>query len=252
MGGRILKNTKDQISDFIKSDCKHCIVTGSNIEKKYIEILKYLNSLGKKLRILIRVNSMSNTEYFFNKPRKTGKSYRIGNLTIFFDSLQSRSQQNTPREFNCIIVYPINSLIGMTDNNIEDIINHRKSDKVFWISHLDNMDFRYLQEICDVEHNIKIDSNDEQTHERIKDKTDIISTETYSVIEVDGLDYGTIEDAISKEFKLGGVYTSNLGQEMTEGDFGSFIFGGHKKTRTFFIKAKRKDHKYVLLVKQVK
>ncbi|MGL5694656.1 MAG: hypothetical protein ACRCXA_11305, partial [Peptostreptococcaceae bacterium] len=141
------KLTLNQIEEFIKSDSKHCLVKGTDVNKKHLNILKYLNSLGKKLRILIRINSMQNSETFLGYNAQTNKLRKVNNLNIYVDSMQVSSQRNTPKEFSCIIVYPIDSLKGINDKNIDDILNNKVASKIFWISHHDSTDYSYLKEI---------------------------------------------------------------------------------------------------------
>lgn len=244
------EDTHKKLKEFVKSSNKSCLVTGTDLDNKRLEILRYLNSLDKKLRILIRVNSMSNTRQMFMENRKTGIPYTIGSLTIYFDSMNKKSQQKTPDKFNCIIVYPINTLKGITDDNLLDIIKYKECEKIFWISHLDNKDFEYLKLICDIEHNIIINNTDEEVHKRVGDNSYTIKKENYAELIVDNLGYHTVENAISEKYNLGMINSSSLGGEMIVGDFDSFLICGQKKRGTFFIKAKRHKDKYKLIVKK--
>ncbi|MEG2058041.1 MAG: hypothetical protein RRZ84_09085 [Romboutsia sp.] len=189
--------TLNQIEEFIKSDSKHCLVKGTDVNKKHLNILKYLNSLGKKLRILIRINSMQNSETFLGYNAQTNKLREVGNLNIYVDSMQVSSQMNTPKEFSCIIIYPIDSLKGINDKNIDDILNNKVASKIFWISHHDSIDYSYLKEICDIKDEVYIDSDDDIIHNNIKNNTKLKVEETFDKILVDGLSYFHIEDAIN-------------------------------------------------------
>ena len=246
--------TLNKIEEFIKSDSKHCLIKGTNVNKKHLNILKYLNSLGKKLRILIRINSMQNSETFLGYNAKTNKPRKIGNLNIYVDSMQASSQKNTPREFSYIIVYPIESLKGISDKNIDDILNHKVASKIFWISHHDSTDYSYIKEICDIKSEINIDSNDDVIHNNIKNNTRLKEGDKFDKLLVEGLSYYNIEDAINETYKMGGIYTSSMGQELIPGSFGNYTFGGHKSTKVFNIKVKedKEDNKYILLVSKVK
>lgn len=246
--------TMNKIEEFLKSDNKHCLIKGTDINKKHLNILKCLNSTGKKLRILIRINSMQNSETFLGCKVQTNKPQKIGNMSIYVDSMQVSSQKNTPKEFSCIIIYPIDSLKGINDKNIHDILNNKLASKVFWISHHDSIDYSYIEEICDIKHEINIDSDDDVTHNNIKSNTKVKEEYKFDKLLVDGLDYYHIEDAINKKYNLGGVYTSSMGQEMIPGSFDNYIFGGHNSTKEFNIKVKedKEDNKHVLLVSKVK
>lgn len=241
----------EEFDKFIDSDEKNCLITGTLINKKHLSVLKYLNDLGKKIRILVRVNSMSNLEDFFGKKYKTGAPYKVGNLTIYFDSMDSKSQRNTPREFSGILIYPANSLKGVDDKNIIDVLNFRESQKVFWISSHDNTDFGSLKELCDIKHNVVINDSDAQLHNRVLDNTTQEKQSELLKIEVENLSYSSIEIGIAKFFKLGNVYTSSLSQSMNVGEFDCFILGGERRTSSFIIKAKKDEvGQYYILIKE--
>ena len=138
----------EDLNKFIKSESSNCIVLGTDVQKKHLNVLKYLNDLGMKLKVLIRINAMNECEYLLEK-FKTGVPKKVQNLTIYVDSMNVKSQNNTPRNFNCIVVYPIDSLKGISDPNISDILNYREVEKVFWVSNHDSYDYSYLKEICD-------------------------------------------------------------------------------------------------------
>lgn len=244
----------EKLDDFIKSDSKHCLVIGTDLQKKHKNILVYLNKLGKKLRILVRINSMQECEYMLGSKFKTGTPKKIGNLIIYVDSMNVTSQSNTPREFSCIIVYPIGSLKGINDNNLTDILNFRKADKVFWVSNHDNIDYSYLKAICDIKDIIEINAEDDVIHERILTNNIIKENEDFDKLYVDNLSYYKVEEALNNKYNLGGVYTSSMGQELVIGHFGEYIFGGSRATKEFFIKVlnEKENEKYVLLVKQNK
>lgn len=147
---------KEQFEKTIQYESKSILVTGSNSFTKYLKVLQYLDSLGKRLKVLIRINSIQNSETILKDNIKMGTPRKVGNLTIYVDSMQSISQRNTPRDFNYIIVYPIDSLEGVGDDNIDDILNYRQAEKILWISCQDLDDYIYVKEICDIEAEIVI------------------------------------------------------------------------------------------------
>lgn len=241
-----------ELDSFIKSDSKHCLIVGTDVQNKHFNVLKYLNNLSKKLRILVRINSMTDCEYILKYKAKTGIPKRVDNLSIYVDSMQSKSQELTPREFNCILVYPIGSLKGIKDNNIDDILNYRDTEKVFWISNHDNVDYSYLKDICNIKHTIFMNNNDDDIHDRILNNSTISrNKEEFKVAYVDNLSYHRVEEVIDSIFNMGGIYTSSMGHTLTLGEFGEYIFGGNKKSKTVFIKVREdmENDKYVLLIK---
>lgn len=240
----------EDLNKFIKSESSNCIVLGTDVQKKHLNVLKYLNDLGMKLKVLIRINAMNECEYLLGK-FKTGVPKKVQNLTIYVDSMNVKSQNNTPRNFNCIVVYPIDSLKGISDPNISDILNYREAEKVFWVSNHDSYDYSYLKEICDISDVIEMDNDDESIHNRIVNNTNKVERENFNKLYVDNLSYYKIEEALNSKYNLGGIYTSSMGTELLPGQFGEFTFGGHKATKVFSIKVKeeKENGKYVLLVK---
>ncbi|WP_346878988.1 hypothetical protein [Clostridium sp. UBA7791] len=241
-----------ELDSFIKSDSKHCLILGTDIQNKHWNVLRYLNRLSKNLRILIRIDSMTECEYILKYKAKTGSPKKIKKLSIYVDSMQSKSQQSTPRKFNCILIYPIAGLKGIKDKNIDDILNHMYSQKVFWISNHDNTNYSYLKEICNIKHTILMNNDDEVIHNRIlSNYKGLDNREEFKKAYVDNLSYYRVEDAIDSIFNMGGISTSSMGQELILGSFGKYTFGGNKKSKTFFIKVKEnmENGKYVLLIK---
>ncbi len=240
------------LNEFMNSYSKHCMVIGTDIQEKHMNILAYLALLDKSFKVLLRVDSMNNGKYLLGSNIKTGVATKMNKLTIYVDSMQVKSQNNTPDEFDCILVYPIAALKGFTDNNLVDIINDRKAQKVFWISNRDNYDNEYLKYICNIKHIIEMNNDDDEVHNRIIENTIKTNTEEYDKLLVDNLSYYDIEEAIDNKYKMGGIYTSSMGQELCAGSFNEYIFGGNKSSKAFCIKVleNKENNKYVLLVKK--
>ncbi|MGL5328330.1 MAG: hypothetical protein ACRDD7_03605 [Peptostreptococcaceae bacterium] len=240
-----------QLDSFMDSDDKHCLVEGTDIQNKHMNILKYLYNLDEELEILIRINSMQNSEYILKYKAKTGNLKKVGKLKIQVDSMQIKSQDKTHKNFHCVIVYPIESLKGCGDKNITNIMNNINSQKVFWVTANNSGDVSYIEDICSIRHRIIMDNENEEAHKRLSDNgkklknKDVIYTRY-----VDSLYYTKVEEAVNEVFNLGGIYTNSMGQRLTVGSFGNYVFGGHKATKRISIKVKeeKQDGKYVLLM----
>ncbi|MGL5152126.1 MAG: hypothetical protein ACRC7N_16345, partial [Clostridium sp.] len=204
--------------------------------EKHFEIIRYLNRLDKKLRVLIRIPTMQNSETILKYKAKTGVSKKINKLSIYVDSLQSKSQEKTPREFNCIIVYPVESLKAFSDQNIIDVLNYRKAEKIFWVSNNDSVDLSYLKIMCDMNHEIVINNVNEDIHNRINSNLKVIESDNLEKIEVENLSYHYVESAISDKYKLGLVETSSIPAELVKGVVGSYTLGASRKTVKYIIK----------------
>ncbi|MCT4593564.1 MAG: hypothetical protein N4A57_04740 [Anaeromicrobium sp.] len=244
----------EKLNNFIGSKNKNCLVVGTNVQIKYKNIIAYLNSLNQPLKILIRINSMKNCEYILGFKAKSGKSIKHRNLTIHVDSMQATSQRNTHRNFNCVLVYPIDSLKGINDNNIKDILNYRNSEKIFWISNYDSKDYSYLKHICNVKDVIEINNSDDIIHNRILNNITSNKEESVDKLLVENLNYYIVEESIDKKYNLGGIHTSSMSHELIIGSFDEYIFGGGKSSKRFCIKVleEKENDKFVLLVKKVK
>lgn len=246
---------KEQLDNFINSEQTSCLVVGTNWQNKHKNIIGYLNTLNKKLKILIRIPSMQDVEYILGIKAKSGTPIKLNNLTIYVDSFQKKSQEKTHKNFNSILLYPADSLKGMDDDNINDILNNRNSEKIFWISNHDNVDFTYLEQICNIKHIIEIDTDDDIIHKRILDNKEIIKKHIFDKIHAKSLNYGHVEEAINNKYNLGGIYTSGgIGQELMIGSLNKCTFGGYKSTKTFIIKVleEKDDEGYILLTKMCK
>lgn len=242
---------KGLFDEFISSNKKHCLVIGSNYHQKHINTIRYLNSLGKRLKVLIRLSTMMQSEELLGFKAQTGKSYKIGNLSMFVDSMQLKSQSSTPREFNCVIVYPIDSLKGIEDDNIDNILNDIKSEKVFWVSCHQTKNIKHIKEICEVEHIIRLDNEND---EDIECEEENLYESSFDYLEVESLGYYHVEEALKEKYKLGCIHSSSMGHQLIEGKFGKYTFWGESKTKTFNIKVKsdKSEDKYILLVNECK
>lgn len=248
------EETIKNINDFINSDEKHCMVIGTNVQEKHKDIIRFLNSLGMNLKLLIRLNTLQDSEYILGFKSKTGISKKIGNLTIYVDSMQSKSHEKTHKNFNCVLIYPIASLKGISDNNIDDILHCRSSEKIFWISNHDNVDYSYLKSICNIKIIIEINNDDDVIHNRILNNQTITKEDSFDKLYIENLSYNSVERAINVQYNLGGIYTSSMGQALIQGSFGEYIFGGNKSTKRVCVKVleDKSNEKYVLLTKLCK
>lgn len=244
----------NQFDNFIKSKEGNCLVIGTNYHNKHFNVIKYLNSLDKRLRILIRIPTMQDSEMVLGYKAKTGVARKINKLSIYVDSFQTKSQEKTPREFNCIIIYPIGSLKGISDKNIIDILNYRKSEKIFWISNHDNVDFTYLKLMCDIKYTIVLNNNDKIIHDRIMANIENLKLDSFEKIIVEDLSYYSVEKAISDKYNLGLIQTSSLPQELAVGSIDEYILSSGKKTISCIIKVpiKNEEESKTILVKSTK
>ncbi|MDQ4683053.1 hypothetical protein, partial [Stenotrophomonas maltophilia group sp. RNC7] len=102
------------ISQFLTSDEKCMLLTGTHQYEKHKLVLKIIKELiNESSTILFRVNGMNNVNSIFennNLKVKPGISKRIGNHKIFIDSINSITWDKSPYNIDYGIIYPIDSV----------------------------------------------------------------------------------------------------------------------------------------------
>lgn len=141
-------NGRDQvvkeIEDFLKTNERGLLITGTHQYQKHILVMKILNKYYKNAHILFRINSMDNltNDAFIglNKKLKAGEKIKIGNNYYEFDSFNTRSTwSRTSNNFDFAILYPIDALCrSMKKEAIEDLYNDKKISKIFLCSWTDH------------------------------------------------------------------------------------------------------------------
>ncbi len=146
-------NGKDQaikeIEEFLESDGKGLLITGTHQYEKHRLVMKILNKYYKNAHILFRINSMDNlTDDAFiglHKKPKSGERLKIGNNYYEFDSFNTRNTwSKTSNDFDFAILYPIDALCrSMKKEAIENLYNTKRIGKVFLCSWTDNVNYDF-------------------------------------------------------------------------------------------------------------
>ncbi len=139
----------EEIEEFLKSDDKGLLITGTHQYQKHVLVMKILNKYYKNAHILFRINSMDNlTDDAFiglSKKPKAGEKIKIGNNYYEFDSFNTRSTwSRTSNNFDFAILYPIDALCrSMKKDAIKDLYTDKNIDKIFLCSWTDNLNYDF-------------------------------------------------------------------------------------------------------------
>ncbi|NLK96556.1 MAG: hypothetical protein GX272_00535 [Epulopiscium sp.] len=147
MNGR--QKAIEQIVDFLKSDEKCMLITGTHQYEKHKLVMKILNKYYKNACVLFRINSMDNItdNAFIGLSRKptAGTKIKIGNNSYEFDSFNTSSTwSRTSSKFDFAILYPIDALCrNMKKEAISNLFEYKNVGKIFLCSWTDNLDYDY-------------------------------------------------------------------------------------------------------------
>lgn len=145
-----MANNKEQLiksmEEFIASDEKCMLITGTHQYEKHIAVMAMLNKYMSGSRVLFRINAMQNlTEDSFlgqliSKKPKIGEIFRIENNIYQADSFNNKSSwQKTSYQFDAAIIYPIDAIarhdVGM--ECVEDLFVNKDISKIFLVSWTD-------------------------------------------------------------------------------------------------------------------
>lgn len=145
----------DLITEFLKSDEKVMLLTGTHQYKKHKLVMSVLNNYYKNAQILFRVNGMDNiTSKDFagfagvKKVPRSGDKIKIGSNYYVFDSLNKTTWSRSGNKFNFAILYPIDSAMKSNINDVlDDLIKYKDIGKLFLVSWTDNRKYDY-NKIC--------------------------------------------------------------------------------------------------------
>jgi hypothetical protein len=132
------KNAIKEITEFLESDEKGLLITGTFQFEKHRLVMAFLEEYYKNAKILFRINSLGNitTNSFtpLKHQPKAGEFVRLGNNYYCFDSSTNKGTWNkTIRDFDFGIVYPIGFIVDSGKlEPIEELTQFRNITKVFY------------------------------------------------------------------------------------------------------------------------
>lgn len=149
-------NNRDQaiieIKDFLKSDERCMLLTGTHQYEKHKLIMRILNEELDNHLILFRMNSMQNIierEFLgwtgLKRDPKAGERIKAGRNFYECDSFNTSSTwHKVSNKFSCAIVYPIDSICCRQKlQPIDDLFEHKNISKIFLVSWTDNRSYDY-------------------------------------------------------------------------------------------------------------
>lgn len=139
-------NLISQIEDFMSSDEKCMLITGTHQYEKHKTVIEFLEEHYKGLSILFRSSGMcmlTNREFLgfagVSKQPKAGAKFNIGRNLYQCDSFNKDSTMyKTSNDFIVAIVYPLDSILKNGDiSGIENLFSRNKVEKIFLITWTD-------------------------------------------------------------------------------------------------------------------
>lgn len=148
-----MANNKQQlledINEFLKSDDKCMLITGTNQYKKHLAIMASIDKYYKNATIIFRINSMQNVNgqeflgRFIKKTPKSGERFRIGRNIYEVDSFNTKSTwYKTSNKCDFAIIYPLDAITrqDVSLQCIDDLFNFKDIGKIFLVSWTDRSD----------------------------------------------------------------------------------------------------------------
>lgn len=167
------ENVAKIIEEFLMSEEKGLLITGTNQYEKHLIAMKVINKVYKNKRVLFRTNSMGMVEEhleFVKRQPKAGEKLRIGNNTYEFDALTSRvTWPKTSHTFSVVIVYPIDVIArgGVSMECIDELFEYKNFDKLILVSWTDNLVNDYSKFDKYVDRKCVYDADDLEYHTRV-------------------------------------------------------------------------------------
>jgi len=169
-----------QIEEFLESNEKCMLLTGTHQYEKHKLIMRILNKKLEGHLILFRTNAMQNieNEEFLGWAKvkrnlKAGERVKIGKNFYECDSLNTASTwHKTNHKFSCAILYPFDSLCRSEKlNAIDDLFRDKEISKIFLVSWTDQKDYDYSIFTRYISRHVVYDAEEEDPayHKRVLD-----------------------------------------------------------------------------------
>lgn len=172
-------NAIKDIEEFLKSDKRCMLVTGTHQFNKHILVMAVLDKYNKNARILFRANGVSNAfdnrnilGQFENKKHKAGEYFKIHNNYYCVDSFDREDTWwKTNDNYKFAILYPLDA-ITRKDIKVEcirELLDDKKVDKVFLVSWTDHNedDLSIYDEFIDAKTVYDAEEEDIHYHRRV-------------------------------------------------------------------------------------
>lgn len=154
-----------EIEEFLNSDTKIALVTGTNQINKHKLVMSFLDNYYKNKYIIFRTNTfehLTNRDLigFFGlkKTPKSGEKIRLNNNIYEFDTINKITWYRSGKDFDFGIIYPFGIFSKEKSEAFEQFIKTKKVKKLFLItcqdrnldgSILDNYEYKHI--VYDIE-----------------------------------------------------------------------------------------------------
>jgi hypothetical protein len=173
------KKAMSDIEEFILSDKKCMLITGTHQFKKHVLVMAMIEKLYKNAKVLFRASGVEHTfttpnilGQFINKKYKAGDLFRIGNNIYSVDSYTRGDTWNkTANVFDFAIVYSIDGITANTKliESIDNLFNNKRINKIFLVSWTDhkNDDMTIYNKFVDSKTIYDVEEEDIHYHRRV-------------------------------------------------------------------------------------
>ncbi|ASB89331.1 MULTISPECIES: hypothetical protein [Bacillus] len=170
-----MNNNKDQaiekILSFIESEEKTALMTGTNMFRKHELVFKTITENFAGSRILLRTSSLDNAKVFMKATGalKTGVPYNLNGSTIYIDTVNKRTWDKTPNDFDFVIVYPLKPLTKQTlrEELMKDLNFFKNVKKILLVSSQDTFDMSWADEYAKTKIVYDVLEEDSEYHYRV-------------------------------------------------------------------------------------
>jgi hypothetical protein len=169
------ENAINEIVDFLKSDEKGLLITGTHQFEKHKLVMALLEKYYRNAKILFRINALDNiiNDDFtpLKRKPKAGDFVRLENNYYCFDSSFNKGTwHNTIGDFDFALMYPIDALVD--SNRVEpiaELTQFRNIPKVFYCTWTDRQshDLSILTPYCSKHVIYDSEEEDPEYHKRV-------------------------------------------------------------------------------------
>ena len=167
------QKAKEQIIDFINSDRRCLLLTGTHMYEKHKLVLSTIGSNEDNKKILFRANALKNLDTFLNAINnfRTGIPYEFSSNDIYFDSFDSKTWRNLPYELDYAVIYPVDSMIRQKGVNKKPVTNifDKGCKKVFLIGWSEKVNFSLFDKSVEQKVIFDVEEEDIEYHKRVID-----------------------------------------------------------------------------------
>ncbi|MBK4208843.1 MULTISPECIES: hypothetical protein [Bacillus] len=170
-----MSNNKEQaigkILSFIETDEKIALMTGTNMFKKHELAFKTITENFAGSRILLRTSTLNNAKVFMKATGalKTGVPYNLNGSTVYIDTVNKRTWDKTPTDFDFAIVYPLMPLTKQTlrEELMKDLTYFKNVKKIMLVSSQDTFDMSWADQYTKTKIVYDVLEEDSEYHYRV-------------------------------------------------------------------------------------